>query len=204
MADLLNELEIEGRFEREALRSAAVAVNYEYAGRAQGLSDGDEVAILPPVSGGSAEAAGQVEIVQGPIDTQAILEGIKAGEDGAVCVFDGIVRNNTRGRQTLHLHYEAYEEMALREMRLLQTEALARFAVREVAIVHRLGQLTVGESSVVVAEAAAHRGAAFDACRWVIDTLKTRVPIWKQEHFADGVVWPAGEPFPEELAGARL
>jgi molybdopterin synthase catalytic subunit len=131
-----------------------------------------------------------------------VLSAIKAGEDGAVCVFDGIVRNNTRGRGTLHLDYEAYEEMALRQMAELRAGAITKFGVREVAIVHRLGRLLVGETSVLIAVASAHRGAAFEACRWVIDTLKKTVPIWKKEQFVDGAVWADGDPFPEDIAGA--
>jgi len=141
----------------------------------------------------------RVESVEGPIDAEAIVAGIKAGGDGAVCVFDGIVRDNTRGRATLYLDYEAYREMALEQMQGLAGEAAARFGVREVALVHRLGRLTVGETSVLIAVASAHRGAAFDACRWLIDTLKKTVPIWKKETFADGAVWADGEPFPEEI-----
>jgi molybdopterin synthase catalytic subunit len=143
-----------------------------------------------------------IEIVDGPIEADAIVAGMKAGGDGAVCVFDGIVRDNTRGRKTLHLDYEAYREMALEQMRRLAVEAVATFGVRDVAIVHRLGRLTVGETSVLIVVASAHRAAAFDACRWLIDTLKTKVPIWKKETFADGVVWADGEPFPEGIAGA--
>ena len=121
------------------------------------------------------------------------------GADGAVCVFDGIVRDNTRGRRTLYLDYEAYREMALEQMSGLAAEATTRFPVREVAVVHRLGRLHIGETSVLIAVASAHRGAAFDACRWVIDTLKKTVPIWKKEKFEDGAVWADGEPFPEEI-----
>jgi len=100
----------------------------------------------------------------------------------------------------MHLDYEAYEEMALRQLHLLRAEAIEHYAVREVAIVHRLGRLLVGETSVLIVVASAHRGAAFDACRWLIDTLKKTVPIWKKETFADGVVWADGEAFPDELA----
>jgi molybdopterin synthase catalytic subunit len=141
----------------------------------------------------------RVEIVDGVIPAAEIVAGLKAGPDGAVCVFDGIVRDNTRGRKTLHLDYEAYREMALSQMNALAAEAVAKFGVRDVAVVHRLGRLQVGESSVLVAVASAHRGAAFDACRWLIDTLKKTVPIWKKEQFEDGAIWAAGEPFPEEI-----
>lgn len=211
VSELIRTLIDHGTFTDAAMRSAAVAVNREYAAADQILSDGDEVAILPPVSGGapparernkadvSDQSADLVQIVREPIDTDNILNAVKSGGDGAVCVFDGIVRDNTRGRATLHLDYEAYEEMALRQMRMLREEAITRFGVREVAIVHRLGRLSVGESSVLIAVASAHRSAAFDACRHLIDTLKKTVPIWKREQFVDGAVWADGEPFPEGL-----
>lgn len=198
VATLLLELQVEGVFSEAALRSAAIAVNHEYADKTRTLCDGDEVAILPPVSGG-AEAL--VQLVRERIDPERIMRQLKAGSDGAVCVFDGIVRDNSRGRETLHLDYEAYEEMALRQMLALRAQAIAQFGVREVALVHRLGRLYVGETSVLIAVASAHRAAAFEACRWLIDTLKTTVPIWKREQFADGARWADGEPFPEYLPG---
>jgi molybdopterin synthase catalytic subunit len=134
------------------------------------------------------------------IPAAAIVAEIKAGPDGAVCVFDGIVRDNSRGRKTLYLDYEAYREMALEQMRGLAAEAVTKFGVRDVTLVHRLGRLQVGETSVLVVVASAHRGTAFDACRWLIDTLKKTVPIWKKEQFVDGAVWADGEPFPEAVA----
>ena len=142
----------------------------------------------------------RVEIVDAAIAAGDIVAAVKGGADGAVCVFDGIVRDSTRGRRTLYLDYEAYREMALEQMRALAAEAMARFGVRDVAMVHRLGRLMVGETSVLIVVASAHRAAAFDACRWLIDSLKKTVPIWKKETFADGSVWAAGEPFPEEIA----
>ncbi|WP_158748063.1 molybdenum cofactor biosynthesis protein MoaE [Acidobacterium sp. S8] len=179
--------------------SLAVAVNHDYAPRTLALSDGDEVALLPPVSGGAQ--ASHIALVREPIHAESLVANLKQGEDGAVVVFDGIVRNNTRGRRTLHLVYEAYEEMALKQMRELAQQAIEQFSVREVFLVHRLGKLEIGETSVLIAVASAHRPAAFDACRWLIDTLKKTVPIWKKEHFEDGAVWADGEPFPEEMKG---
>jgi molybdopterin synthase catalytic subunit len=149
---------------------------------------------------GAGAGMSRVEIVDGPISADEIVAGIKAGGDGAVCVFDGIVRNNTRGRQTLYLDYEAYREMADTQMQALAAEAISKFGVRDVAMAHRLGRLAVGETSVLIVVASAHRGAAFDACRWLIDTLKKTVPIWKKETFVDGTIWADGEAFPEELA----
>lgn len=180
--------------------SLAVAVNQQYAPKTQPLADGDEVALLPPVSGGSYSS--HVALVHEPIQAEALISRLKQGEDGAVVVFDGIVRNQTRGRRTLFLVYEAYEEMALKQMRALAQESGQRFTIRDVLLVHRLGKLDVGETSVLIAVASAHRAAAFDACRWLIDTLKKTVPIWKKEHFEDGAVWADGEPFPREVKGA--
>ena len=131
------------------------------------------------------------------------MNSIKYPEDGAIVVFEGIVRDNTRGRRTRYLDYEAYEEMAVKQMEELAASALTDFKIRDVAIVHRVGRLEIGETSVLIVVASAHRGAAFDACRWLIDTLKRTVPIWKKEHFEDGAVWADGEPFPDDIPGTR-
>jgi molybdopterin synthase catalytic subunit len=193
------------RFEAMA-PSLAISVNQEYSGLDRSLHEGDEVALLPPVSGGSAEdgevrseARCEVRIVREPINAEAVAGWLKYPSDGAAVIFDGIVRDNTRGRRTLYLDYEAYEAMALKQMESLATEARTRFQVRGTSIIHRLGRLEIGETSVLIVVAAAHRGAAFDACRWIIDTLKKTVPIWKKEYFEDGAVWADGEPFPEEI-----
>jgi len=130
------------------------------------------------------------------------VAALKRPEDGAVAVFDGIVRNHSRGRRTLYLEYTAYEPMALRQMELLAKQALKNFAIRDLRIVHRLGRLQIGETSVYIVVASAHRAAAFDACRWLIDTLKKQVPIWKKEFFEDGAAWADGEPFPPEIPSA--
>jgi MoaE-MoaD fusion protein len=186
-----------------ALSSIAISVNQKYADWGEPLSTGDEVALLPPVSGGSTSTADepkvQVAILRETIPSATILESIKQPADGATVVFEGIVRNHSRGRATLFLEYEAYEAMAFSQMQLLAAQALSRFAIRQVALVHRLGRLEIGETSVLVVVASAHRAAGFEACRWLIDTLKQTVPIWKKEHFSDGAVWADGEPFPGEL-----
>jgi MoaE-MoaD fusion protein len=204
---------------KESLPSLALAVNQQYAGPDTKLKVDDEVALLPPVSGGAPDAAGGTPagqpagqnaqrpryalIVHDVIGTQRIVDGLKRGEDGAVLVFEGVVRNQTRGRRTLYLDYEAYEEMAVEQMESLANQALQQFKIRDLTIVHRLGRLEIGETSVLIAVLSAHRGAAFDACRWLIDTLKRTVPIWKKEHFEDGVVWADGEPFPAEIPRAN-
>lgn len=211
VGDLLERLrsELPARMPALSLQGIAVSVNAEYVQAAHVLYDGDEVGLLPPVSGGAARTANHLDesdggnvivLMRDPIDATALVAAAKQAEDGAVVVFDGIVRNHSRGRRTLHLDYEAYEEMALRQMRELAGKAQERFSIRHVTMVHRLGRLEIGETSVLIIVASAHRSAAFEACRWLIDTLKTTVPIWKKETFVDGAVWAPGEPFPEKLA----
>lgn len=213
LQDLLVDCRVRFPRLRDSLPSLAMAVNQEYSGPDTRLKDNDEIALLPPVSGGSPASTGETaaarpghryaRIVREAIDTAQVLAALKRGEDGAVLVFEGVVRNQTRGRKTLYLDYEAYEEMALQQLESLSTQALKQFQIRDVALVHRLGRLELGETSVLVAVASAHRAAAFDACRWLIDTLKRTVPIWKKEHFEDGAVWADGEPFPPEIPRAN-
>jgi MoaE-MoaD fusion protein len=200
---------------KESLPALALAVNQEYARTDTILRAGDEVALLPPVSGGSGDSAGeaptghpagqrhQVQIVREPIHTERMLCQLKRGDDGAALVFEGVVRNQTRGRKTLYLDYEAYEEMALAQMESMANQAVQQFQIRDVTLVHRLGRIEIGETSVLIAVASAHRAAAFDACRWLIDTLKRTVPIWKKEYFEDGAVWADGEAFPAEIPRAN-
>ena len=187
---------------RQLLARIAVSVNAEYARPDQFLREGDQVGLLPPVSGGSSECAEQVVtyLTREVIPAADLIASIKQERDGAVVVFDGIVRDNTRGRKTLYLDYEAYEEMAARQIAELAAHAIHQFGIRAVTLVHRLGRLQIGETSVLIVVASAHRGPAFEACRWLIDTLKKTVPIWKKETFVDGAVWADGEPFPPELA----
>lgn len=185
----------------------ACSVNREYAPASVVLQEGDEVGLLPPVSGGapaSTEARPELRsehcaIVRERIDPQPIADALKAPEDGAAAIFEGIVRNNTRGRATAYLDYEAYDAMAINEMEKLAKASLDKFKIRDVRLVHRLGRLEIGETSVLVVVASAHRSAAFEACRWLIDTLKKTVPIWKKEYFQDGAVWADGEPFPDDI-----
>jgi molybdopterin synthase catalytic subunit len=184
---------------KELMPSIAMSVNREYAGPEAPLHPGDEVALLPPVSGGTGKAC----LVRTKIDAERVVQALKHPEDGAVVVFDGIVRNNTRGRRTLFLEYEAYEEMSLQKMEGLAQQAINDFKVRDIAIVHRLGRLEIGETSVLIGVASAHRAAAFEASRWIIDTLKKTVPIWKKEYFEDGAVWADGEAFPAEVPRAE-
>ena len=207
LGDLLAHYETRIPNLRKFRPSLAMSINQEYAGPNSKLHAGDEVALLPPVSGGLGDGAVDslitrvkcVTIVREKIDTAGLLEKIKRPADGAVVVFEGVVRNNSRGRRTLFLDYEAYEEMALKRMNGLAEQAISQFQVREVAMAHRIGRLQLGETSVVLLVASEHRAAAFEACRWLIDSLKRTVPIWKKEHFADGAVWADGEPFPADI-----
>jgi molybdopterin synthase catalytic subunit/molybdopterin converting factor small subunit len=213
VARLLQSLSANGsRVPANVWSSIAVSVNAEYVQAGQILREGDEVGLLPPVSGGSpspttpfdpypeADSPIRVYLTHESIEADNLVYSAKRGEDGAVVVFEGIVRNNSRGRQTLHLDYESYEDMALKQMKALAADALLRYGVRHVTIVHRLGRMVVGETSVLIIVASAHRAQAYEASRFLIDTLKRTVPIWKKETFVDGAVWSDGEPFPAGIA----
>jgi molybdopterin synthase catalytic subunit len=132
-------------------------------------------------------------LVREPIDAPALIRHVRTAEDGAVVTFDGCVRNDSHGRATLYLDYEAYESMALAKIHEIGAQIHEKFSIDRVAIAHRLGRLEIGETSVFIAISSPHRPAAFDACRFAIDTLKRTVPIWKKEYFADGAVWADGE-----------
>jgi molybdopterin synthase catalytic subunit len=178
--------------------SVVASVNQEFAEWRAPLAAGDEVAFLPPVSGGAGPAGTIVDedlcaLVRTPIETSEIVAQLKAPPDGAVVVFEGIVRNHSGNRATLYLEYEAYEAMAIVKMREIGAQMREKYAIRRYAMVHRLGRLEIGETAVLVAVCSAHRAAAFDACRFGIDTLKRNVPIWKKEFFRDGAVWADGE-----------
>ncbi|MEW5979205.1 MAG: molybdenum cofactor biosynthesis protein MoaE [Acidobacteriota bacterium] len=176
------------------------SVNQEFADLQTPLKEGDELAIFPPVSGGEMPAAypgnekGDVfEIVQEPLRMEHLVNQLSRPEDGAVAAFSGIVRNHTKGRRTVYLEYHAYESMAVRKLREIGDQIRSRWDVGRVGIVHRLGHLKIGESSVLIVVTSPHRGAAFQACQYAIDTLKKSVPIWKKEFFSDGAIWVEGE-----------
>jgi molybdopterin converting factor subunit 1 len=206
-AELSEGARVEDLFERYGrsfpelaqFRSSVVAsVNQEFSEWRAQLATGDEVAFLPPVSGGAIPAGAQVEenllaLVRTPIDAPEIVTQLKAPRDGAVVVFEGIVRNHSGSRSTLYLEYEAYEAMALSKMHEIGAQMREKFPIRRFAMIHRLGRLEIGETSVLIVVCSAHRAAAFEACRFGIDTLKRTVPIWKKEFFRDGAVWAEGE-----------
>ncbi|HWB86953.1 MAG TPA: molybdenum cofactor biosynthesis protein MoaE [Bryobacteraceae bacterium] len=185
---------------RDLAGSTVLARNREFSEPGTCLVDGDEVAFLPPVSGGSPRDAVETgpdghyfSLTRHPIDTRQVASRILTGADGAVVTFEGIVRNNTKGRATLCLDYEGYEAMALPTMARIGREIAQSHAVTRVAMVHRLGRMLIGETSVAVLVAAPHRRAAFEAALEGINRLKKLVPIWKKEHFVDGEVWVEGE-----------
>jgi len=183
----------ESRFPRmrEMAGSLLAAVNQEMADRSCVLQDGDEVAFMPPVSGGTEEDFFQITCE--PIATHALARQLKAPEDGALVIFEGTVRNHAQGRRTLFLEYEAYEPMAIRKLEEIGREVKEKFAIHRIGIVHRIGRLEIGQTSVSIVVSAAHRSPAFAACHYALDRLKQIVPIWKKEYFEDGAVWAEGE-----------
>jgi molybdopterin synthase catalytic subunit len=177
----------------EMERSLLFAVNEEYASLSHPLSDGDHLAVLPPVSGGEDKNFDIFEITREPIDIVDLRARLLEGDSGAVVVFDGVARNNTKGRRTRYLEYEGYEPMALRTMDQIGREIHERWPINRVGIIHRLGHIEITESSVVIIVTSAHRKIAFEACHYAIDRLKKIVPIWKKEYFEDGAVWVENE-----------
>jgi len=184
----------------EMARSIVMARNHEFAELSSAIADGDEIAFLPPVSGGAGwthevrDAEGNFfALTRDPIDSRLLAELVRRGEDGAVVVFEGVVRNNSKGRATLYLDYECYEAMAIRKIAEIGREIAASMPIGHIAMVHRLGRMEIGEASVAVVVSAPHRKPAFDAALEGINRIKKLVPIWKKEHFADGEVWVEGE-----------
>ena len=168
------------------------SVNEEYAKPDTTIADGDEVAIFPPVSGGAIQSE-FYRITHEAIDARAIASQLQRPEAGAICIFEGIVRNNSKGKTTRYLEYEGYETMALAKMEEIGMFVRQAWEIDAVGIVHRLGRLEIGETSVAIIITSAHRRASFDACEYAIDKLKKVVPIWKKEFFEDGEVWIEGQ-----------
>ena len=201
VADVLTHLEGSYPRMKDYRPVVLTAINEEYVERGARIEDGDEVAIFPPVSGG--EVGSEVLMINRPgelyqitrdrIDSQNISRQLLRAEDGAICVFEGVVRNNSKGKRTLHLVYEGYEPMALKKLEEIGIFVRQAWDIGCIAIVHRLGHLDIGETSVAVIVTSAHRRAAFDACHYAIDKLKKVVPIWKKEFFEDGEVWIEGQ-----------
>lgn len=187
---------------RDISSNVVLALNQQFADRSAVAQDGDEIAFLPPVSGGSGIFTHQIVFPQAghffalsrdPIDGGAVARRLLRGEDGAFVNFEGVARNNTKGRPTLYLEYECYEPMAVKVMAELGGEIAHSFPIGRIAMVHRLGRIAIGETSVAVVVTAPHRKPAFEAALEAINRLKRMVPIWKKEFFADGEVWVDGE-----------
>jgi MoaE-MoaD fusion protein len=186
---------------REMSGSIVVALNRQFAGRDTAVNDGDEIAFLPPVSGGSGGYTHEIRDAEGhffaltrePIDEKAVRRELLQNCDGAIVTFEGVVRDNSKGRKTRYLDYECYEAMAIAVLAQIGREIAAAHAISRIAMVHRLGRMEINEASVVVVVTSPHRKAAFDAALEGINRLKRTVPIWKKEYFEDGEVWVEGE-----------
>jgi MoaE-MoaD fusion protein len=207
IADVLTHLESTYPRVKEYRPVVLTAINEEYVGQDAPVQEGDEVAIFPPVSGGGVGSdlltisrPGELyHITRDVIDAQKVSREMLRAEDGAICIFDGVVRNNSKGKRTLHLVYEGYETMALKKLEEIGIFVRQAWDIGCIAIIHRLGHLDIGETSVAVIVTSPHRRAAFDACHYVdachyaIDKLKKVVPIWKKEFFEDGEIWIEGQ-----------
>lgn len=183
-------LELQARFPRLRLLSSnlLLAVNGDLIERGSSLGEGDEVALIPPVSGGQ----GLVELTDKPLDPQKLAAQVRRDSHGAVVLFLGTVRNHSQGKRVYSMEYEAYSEMAERKLRQICQEIEERWGIPEVAIAHRVGHLAVGETSLVIAVASPHREEAFEACQYAVDRIKQIVPIWKKEMREDGEFWAPG------------
>ncbi len=170
--------------------SLRYAVNQEFVGEDHVLRDGDEVALIPPVSGGAPSI---LEITPEPLDAERLVKAVRHDEAGAVLVFYGVVRDHNLGRTVDHLEYDAYPEMATRVMAEIAEEARARWSLTDVAIQHRTGRLEIGEISLIVAVSSPHRRESFEAGQWIVDRFKEIVPIWKKEVFEGGEEWIEGD-----------
>jgi molybdopterin converting factor subunit 1 len=175
---------------REGVRAA---VNQEFTDWSATVSAGDEVAFIPPVSGGAHGVGVLFELTPDPLDARRLEAAVSHKGAGAICTFTGVVRDSSRGRSVTHLDYEAYAEMAVAEMRKIGDEIAEQWPEARVAMAHRTGSLEIGEASVVVSVSCPHRAEAIAACKWGIDRLKESVPIWKKEHAADGTYWIEGD-----------
>jgi len=177
------------------LERCVSAVNRRYVSPETVLHDGDELVFIPPMGGGGIKEEAMEPLVlltRDPLDRDALVTATTHASVGGIVVFEGVVRNHARGKQIRYLEYEAYEEMAREQILAIIDEARQRWGVEHIAVAHRFGRLEIGEASVIIVVASPHRAEAFDACRYIIDTLKAKVPIWKKEVATDGEEWVEG------------
>jgi molybdopterin synthase catalytic subunit len=171
------------------IRQMVIAKNREYVGLEEPLADGDELALIPPVSGGAISTPERILVRATPLSLDAAIAAVRGPDAGGIVVFLGTVRDASRGKRVRHLEYEAYAEMAESTMREIATALETKHAPLRMALHHRVGDLAIGDIAVIVAAAAPHRDAAFAAAHAAIDELKRVVPIWKKEYTDDGAVW---------------
>jgi molybdopterin synthase catalytic subunit len=180
------------------MERSACAVNHGYVPGDTTLQEGDEVVFIPPVGGGALQESGAsivepfIQITREPLDRDALVAAVTDSGVGGIVVFEGVVRDNARGKQVRYLEYDVYPEMAIQQIRDIIGEAEKRWGIDRVAVAHRIGRLEIGEASVMIVVASPHRAEAFEACRYIIDTLKTTVPIWKKEVATNGEEWVEG------------
>ena len=177
----------------EALLPTLVcAIDEEYVESSQLLREGDCVALIPPVSGGSGTSSPMFVITREPLDAAPLVEAVRRDESGAVALFYGVVRNENMGHSVRYLEYDVYPEMAIKKMREVAEEVESRYSITGIGVLHRVGRLEIGETSLLVAVSSAHREAAFEACHFAVDRIKQVVPIWKKEVWDDGEEWTEG------------
>ncbi len=176
---------------RPILERCVYAVNRHYVSAETILKEGDELVFIPPMGGGTPIEP-VIQLTREPLDRGALVTAVSYPSVGGIVVFEGVVRDNARGKQVRYLEYDAYEEMAMEQIRTIIAEAQQRWGVERVAVAHRFGRLEIGEASIIIVVASPHRSEAFDACRYIIDTLKRTVPIWKKEVTTDGETWVEG------------
>lgn len=173
------------------LERCAYAVNHHYTPAETILSDGDELVFIPPTGGGTLIEP-VIQLTREPLDRDTLVATVSHPSVGGIVIFEGVVRDNSHGKQVHYLEYDVYEEMAKEQIRTIIAEAQQRWGIERVALAHRFGRLEIGEASIIIVVATPHRSEAFNACHYIIDTLKQRVPIWKKEIATDGEAWIEG------------
>ncbi len=176
---------------RAVMARCICAVNHKYVPAETTLQEEDELVFIPPTGGGETMEP-LIQLTREPLDRQALVAAVSRASVGGIVIFEGVVRDNARGKQVRYLEYDAYVEMAEQQIRAIISEAQQRWSIERIAVAHRFGRLEIGEASVIIVVACAHRAEAFEACRYIIDTVKQTVPIWKKEVATNGEEWVEG------------